>query len=54
MEDAGGDRGRFDFLGEGRGGWRERGIVEKALRRGEIFFIGIWIVRSDLVSRIWL
>lgn len=32
----------------------ERGIVEKALRRGEIFFIGIWIVRSDLVSRIWL
>lgn len=56
VEDAGGDRGRFDFLGEERerGGWRERGIVEKALRRGEIFFIGIWIVRSDLVSRIWL
>lgn len=43
------------FLGGGKGRLeRERGIVEKALRRGEIFFIGIWIVRSDLVSRIWL
>lgn len=41
--------GREEEVGE-----RERGIVEKALRRGEIFFIGIWIVRSDLVSRIWL
>lgn len=41
VEDAGGDRGRFDFLGEERGGWREReGSLRRRWEEGKFFLSG--------------